>query len=44
MHFPARRNPAASEIGGDIAINCFGFDARRINGKGIWGEPSHRAQ
>lgn len=40
-------NAAASgqfRIGGDIVVNRLGFGAMRITGKGIWGEPSDRAE
>ncbi len=31
-------------IGGEIEINRLGFGAMRITGKGIWGEPTDRAE
>lgn len=32
------------DIGGDITVNRLGFGARRITGRGIWGEPPDRNQ
>jgi pyridoxine 4-dehydrogenase len=32
------------EIGGDLTVNRLGFGAMRITGKGIWGEPTDRAE
>jgi pyridoxine 4-dehydrogenase len=32
------------KIGGNIKINRLGFGAMRITGRGIWGEPSDRAE
>lgn len=40
-------NAAASgqfAIGGDLSVNRLGFGAMRITGKGIWGEPTDRAE
>jgi pyridoxine 4-dehydrogenase len=31
-------------LGGDLEINRLGFGAMRITGKGIWGEPSDKAE
>ncbi len=31
------------KIGGDISVNCLGFGAMRITGKGIWGDPADPA-
>ncbi|RRI01773.1 aldo/keto reductase [Mesorhizobium tamadayense] len=31
-------------IGGEIEINRLGFGANRITGKGVWGEPTDRAE
>jgi aryl-alcohol dehydrogenase-like predicted oxidoreductase len=30
-------------VGGDVAVNCLGFGAMRITGRGIWGEPEDPA-
>jgi pyridoxine 4-dehydrogenase len=32
------------KIGGDIEINRLGFGAMRITGRGVWGEPTDRAE
>src|SRR5437868_45134 len=32
------------DIGGDLAVNRFGFGAMRITGEGIWGEPADREE
>src|SRR5436305_14308244 len=32
------------DIGGDLAVNRFGFGAMRITGEGIWGEPVDREE
>jgi pyridoxine 4-dehydrogenase len=40
-------NAAASgtfKIGGDIAVHRLGFGAMRVTGRGIWGEPTDRAE
>jgi len=31
------------KIGGDLAVNCLGYGAMRITGKGIWGAPANPA-
>jgi len=43
----SKPNAAASgqfAIGGDLTVNRLGFGAMRITGKGIWGEPTNRAE
>jgi pyridoxine 4-dehydrogenase len=32
------------DIGGDLAVNRFGFGAMRLTGDGIWGEPADREE
>jgi pyridoxine 4-dehydrogenase len=32
------------EIGGELAVHRLGFGAMRITGRGVWGEPSDRAE
>jgi len=32
------------DIGGDMAVNRFGFGAMRLTGQGIWGEPADREE
>ena len=32
------------DIGGDLPVHRLGFGAMRITGKGIWGEPTDRAE
>src|SRR5436853_1844363 len=32
------------DIGGDLAVNRFGFGAMRLTGEGIWGEPADREE
>src|SRR6476620_10987848 len=31
-------------LGGDLTVNRLGYGAMRITGKGIWGEPTNRAE
>jgi aryl-alcohol dehydrogenase-like predicted oxidoreductase len=44
----ATPTPAAAAgtiaLGGDLTVNRMGFGAMRLTGKGIWGEPSDRAE
>src|SRR5947209_20489143 len=32
------------DLGGDLAVNRFGFGAMRLTGAGIWGEPADREE
>ncbi|TAL83536.1 MAG: aldo/keto reductase [Candidimonas sp.] len=42
--YPSATASGKFQIGDDLTINRLGFGAMRITGKGIWGEPSDRAE
>ena len=44
MTAPSAAPSGTFEIGGDLTVNRLGFGAMRITGKGVWGEPSDRAE